>query len=121
MLVQQQIQQQYYQQQQHALRMLEQLRKNPEFANQLAAFIDRKRAEDANNNGTASTVPVTEAKEAAAETMGQQRLANKIDRAGIGEYDHSGSEEKRPNTKQTAADDDEEQIDDDRTPFYYND
>jgi len=57
MQVQQQIQQQYYHQQQHALRMLEQLRKDPGFADQLAAFINHKRVEEA-NNGTIAIAPV---------------------------------------------------------------
>lgn len=51
MLMQQQIQQQYYQQQQHVLLMLEQLRKNPAFASQFAAFVDQKRAEAGNAIG----------------------------------------------------------------------
>lgn len=44
-VMQQQLQQQYYQQQQHAALVFDQLRKNPAFVDQLAAFIEHKRVE----------------------------------------------------------------------------
>lgn len=42
LMVQQQIQQQYYQQQQQAMYMLDQLKQNPAFVEQLAAFMNEK-------------------------------------------------------------------------------
>lgn len=49
MMIQQQIHQQYYQQQQHVMLMLENLRKNPEFAKQVAMFADHKLSANVNN------------------------------------------------------------------------
>lgn len=49
MMIQQQIHQQYYQQQQHVMLMLENLRKNPEFAKQVAMFADHQPLADVKN------------------------------------------------------------------------
>lgn len=54
MMIQQQIHQQYYQQQQQVMLMLENLRKNPEFAKQLAMFVDHKSLADVDNGTTSA-------------------------------------------------------------------
>lgn len=135
MLVQQQIQQQYYQQQEHALRMLEQLRKNPGFAGQLAAFIEHKRAEAAANNGTA--VPATAARsalnveEASSELKDQQQWPYgtgdsraKIERDASSDGDEENCDQQRMDVRvagQGQIDDADDsssssRIDDDQTP-----